>query len=197
MERNHIFLEQQDLKPQLIAYTVKEEKRPVKQMENGITALLTNDIRWLKCDIKSLNLLGSVLAKNEAYSKGAKEAILHRDGTVTEGSSTNVFIVKDSVLITHPSNHLILPGITRKVVLEIANKLGIEVKERAFSVDELLQADEAFTTSTTQEIAPVISLIMDDKTFEIGSGKPGNITKKLQEDYSELISKLPQDQTTV
>lgn len=197
MDRNHIYLEQSDLKPQLIAYTVKEEKRPLKQMEHGITAYLTDDLRWLRCDIKSLNLLGSVLAKNEAYAKGAKEAVLHRDGIITEGSSTNVFIVKDATLYTHPANNLILNGITRRVILNIAKNEGFTLKENAFTIDEFLNADEAFTSSSTAEIAPIVSVLYNENTYVLGSGKRGVITKKIQDAYTNLIEKIPQNQSTL
>jgi D-alanine transaminase len=194
MNRNHIYQGEENLKPQLVAYTVREDHRPVQQMEKGITAYLTNDLRWLRCDIKSLNLLGSVLAKNEAYAKGAKEAILHRDGTITEGSSTNVFIVKDSTLYTHPANNLILNGITRRVIIDIAKNEGLELKEIPFTIDELLNSDEAFTSASTSEICPVISVLFEEKTYQIGLGKPGEITRKIQAAYTNLIEKLPQDQ---
>jgi len=193
MDRNHIYQEESNLKPQLVAYTVREDKRPIQQMEKGITGYITNDIRWLRCDIKSLNLLGSVLTKNEAYSKGAKEAILHRDGVVTEGSATNVFMVKDSVLYTHPANNLILNGITRRVIIDIAKSEGIEVKETAFTIDELLKADEAFTSASVSEICPIVSLILEDKTYTVSTGKRGAITEKIQDAYTNLIEKIPQD----
>ncbi|GGI10357.1 D-amino-acid transaminase [Gottfriedia solisilvae] len=197
MDRNHIYRDQLDLKPQLVAYTVKEEKRPLKLMEQGITVHVTDDIRWLLCDIKSLNLLGSVLAKNKAHEKGAKEAVLHRDGIITEGSSTNVFIVKDGTLYTHPANNLILNGITRRVIIDIAKKEGIPIKETAFTIDEFLNADEAFTSSTTAEIMPIVSVLLDEKTYALGTGKRGVITQKIQDAYSDLIAKIPQNQSTL
>ncbi|WP_179887230.1 D-amino-acid transaminase [Bacillus sp. AFS088145] len=196
MNRNHIYQDEANLKPQLIAYTVREDHRPLQQMEKGITAYITNDIRWLRCDIKSLNLLGSVLVKNEAYAKGAKEAILHRDGIITEGSATNVFIVKNSTLYTHPANHLILNGITRKVVLEIAKKERLEVKEIPFSIDELLNSDETFTTASVSDILPVTSVLINEKSYSIGIGKRGEITKRIQDSYTNLIDKILQDQST-
>lgn len=197
MDRNHIYREQSDLKPQLVAYTVKEEKRPLKLMEQGITVYVTDDIRWLLCDVKSLNLLGSVLAKNKAHEKGAKEAILHRDGIITEGSSTNVFIVKDGTLYTHPANNLILNGITRRVIIDIAKKEEISIQETAFTLDEFLHADEAFTSSTTAEIMPIVSVLLDEKTYALGTGKRGVITQKIQDAYTNLIDKIPQNQSTL
>jgi D-alanine transaminase len=161
-------------------------------MEEGIKVLIHEDIRWLKCDIKSLNLLGSILVKNKAVELGAKEAVLHRSGFVTEGGSTNVFVVKENVLYTHPANNLILDGITKNVVIEIANKYQIKVVEDAFTLDFFKDADEAFTTSSTAEIMPVISYlefkngVCEENT--LGKGERGEITKFLQVKFGEEIS---------
>ena len=126
-------------------------------MENGVAVKSVDDIRWLRCDIKSLNLLGSVLAKQEAHEAGCPEAILHRDGLVTEGSSTNMFGVKDGVVYTHPVSNLILEGITRHVVLDLCKELDIPVVEEAFTLEEAFEMDEFFYTSTTAEVMPVTS----------------------------------------
>jgi D-alanine transaminase len=166
----------------LVAYT-KETERPIAQQKNGIVTVLTEDIRWLRCDIKSLNLLGNVFAKQKAKENGADEAILHRGETITEGSSSNLFIVKDNVLYTHPKTNLILPGITRDVCIALAEKLGISLVEKAFTKEDLLQADEAMITSTTMEITPVIKVDQE----RIGNGKPGEITKSLQAEFINLI----------
>ena len=122
---------------------------------------------------------------------------MHRDGIITEGSSTNVFIVKDGTLYTHPANNLILNGITRRVIIDIAKKEGIPIKETAFSIDEFLHADEAFTSSTTAEIMPIVSVLLDEKTYALGTGKRGVITQKIQDAYSGLIDKIPQNQSTL
>lgn len=167
----------------LTAYTMQGE-RPVKAMETGVAVKSVEDIRWLRCDIKSLNLLGSVLAKEEAKSAGFEEAILHRDGVVTEGSSTNMFGVKDGVVHTHPVTNLILEGITRQVVLQVCDELGIPVEEKPFTLDEALQMDEMFYTSTTAEVMPIIQL--DDHV--IGHGLRGAITKKIQ---GAFVTKIP------
>lgn len=159
----------------LTAYTV-EGDRPTVDMENGVKVKTVADIRWLRCDIKSLNLLGSVLAKEEAKQAGYAEAMLHRDRIVTEGSSTNMFGIKDGVVKTHPVSNLILEGITRQVVLEICEKLNIPVEEKAFTVEEAYEMDEFFFTSTTAEVMPIIQI--DDCI--IGDGNRGSITKKLQ-----------------
>ncbi|MBH0167924.1 D-amino-acid transaminase [Fictibacillus sp. 18YEL24] len=152
---------------------------------NGISTYLTEDIRWLRCDIKSLNLLGNVMAKRKAADFDCQEAIQHRDGTVTEGSSSNVFIVKEGTLKTHPSTNLILNGITRQIVIKLAQQNGISVLEEAFSVDELLNADEVFITSTTMEVTPVTKLVgSESQSYGIGP-----VTLKLQDDFKKQIIK--------
>ncbi|HEU5140195.1 MAG TPA: D-amino-acid transaminase [Bacillales bacterium] len=167
----------------LTAYT-KEMPRPLDQMKNGIQTVLAEDVRWLRCDIKSLNLLANVMAKQEAKDRGCAEAIFHRGDTVTEGSSSNLLIVNNGELWTHPANNLILNGITRKKVFELAESLGLKVNEQEFTVEELLRADEAFITSTTAEVTPVVQV--DDTV--IGNGKPGKITDKLREAFEASIT---------
>src|SRR5699024_2226282 len=132
----------------VVAYVIGFE-RPTTQMENGVKAIVTEDIRWKRCDIKSINLLGSVLAKQEAKSQNAFEAILYREesGYITEVSSTNIVIVIDEKLYTHPANHWILNGITRTTVLFLAKKLGIHTVEEPFTLAALRGADEVFMTS--------------------------------------------------
>jgi D-alanine transaminase len=170
--------------PVLVAYTQPGE-RPIKALQGGIAAITTEDIRWLRCDIKSLNLLGAVLAKQKAVDQQAEEAILVRDGLVTEGSSTNVFLVEDNVLWTHPADHLILHGITRQIVLQLAAERKLTVKEVAFEKERLYTADECFITSTTMEVCPVVKI--DDQL--VNQGQPGSITRMLQEDFQQLITK--------
>ncbi|ANC77039.1 D-amino-acid transaminase [Fictibacillus phosphorivorans] len=151
----------------------------------GISTYLTEDIRWLRCDIKSLNLLGNVMAKRKAADFDCQEAVQHRDGTVTEGSSSNVFIVKNGTLKTHPSTNLILNGITRQIVIQLAKENGISVIEEAFSVEELLKADEVFITSTTMEVTPVKKLVgSENQSYDIGP-----ITLKLQDHFKKQIKK--------
>jgi D-alanine transaminase len=181
--RNHAF-PTSDVVPTLVAYT-KEVARPIESLKMGVKTLLTEDIRWLRCDIKSLNLLGNLLAKQKASEKDCFEAILYRGGDVTEGSSSNTFIVKNGVVITHQSDHLILKGITKDVILDICSKNKIPVEERIFTLDELAQADEVFLSSTTAEVMPTIE--MDEKI--VGDGNPGPTTRKLQELYEQEIEK--------
>lgn len=164
----------------VVAYT-KDFPVPTQQMENGVTAKLVEDIRWLRCDIKSLNLLGNLLAKEEAASEGHFEAILHRGDTVTEGSSSNAFMVKNGVIYTHPATNLILNGITRRVIEDVCKNNEIPYQEETFLVSELLEADEVFIASTTSEVMPVIQI--DGQV--IGKGKPGAVTERLQVLFNE------------
>lgn len=166
----------------LTGYVTRRE-RPLEQLEKGIKALTTEDIRWLRCDIKSLNLLGSVFAKQKAIENGCQEAILHRNETVTECSSANFFIVKGGVVYTHPTNHLILSGVTRAAVLRLAQKLNIDVEETPFQRKDIYTADEAFLTGTITEVSPVVNV--DDQP--IADGRPGEVTRKLQQAFFELI----------
>jgi D-alanine transaminase len=156
---------------------------------DGIKVSLLDDIRWLRCDIKTLNLLGNVLANQEAFEKGSADAILHRDGVVTEGTTCNAFMVKNGILITHPADHFILNGITRIFVLQLAERLGIPVEERTYTTDELLHADEVFLTSTGERVAPVIQI--DEQL--IGNGTPGPISKRLLDAFNGEVEQFISD----
>lgn len=149
----------------------------------GITAILTEDLRWHRCDIKSLMLLPNVLAKNQAVSAGADEAIFHRDNQITEGSATSVFIVHHGKLYTHPADHWILDGITRHTVLDLAHRAGIGAFERPFTTDRLLSADEVMICGTTTPVTGVITV--DGKA--IGIGSVGPITKRIHGLYLEHV----------
>lgn len=170
------------VEPNLMAFC-KSYDRPFKDLENGVQAVTTEDIRWLRCDIKSLNLLGNVLAKEFAVKYNSAEAIQHRGETVTEGSSSNVYAVKDGVIYTHPINQFILNGITRRVIKEIAEARDIPFKEETFTVDFLKQADEIIISSTSVEVMPVVKL--DGEV--VGDGSVGPITKQLQAGFVEYI----------
>ncbi|AXH99499.1 D-amino-acid transaminase [Sporosarcina sp. PTS2304] len=171
-----------DVEPVVIGYAVNNP-RPIEQFEMGAAMKSVDDMRWLRCDIKSLNLLGNVLAKQEAFESDCQEALFVRDGVVREGSSSNAFGIKEGVLYTHPANNFILNGITRRVVLQLARDLDIPVVEQAFTLEEALVMDEFFFTSTNSEITPVITL--DGK--QIGNGVPGLLTRKLQSAFSRQL----------
>ncbi len=159
---------------------------PVKQefRDNGVKIILIPDERWLRCDIKSLNLLSNVLGKQQAKEAGCYEAVMVRDGSVTEGTSSNFFVVKDGVIWTHPATNLILKGITRTILLErLAKELDLIILEKAFDVSFVKSASEAFLSGTSTEIMPVISI--DGKL--VNDGVVGPITRKLQAAYTQLI----------
>ncbi|MGE1235520.1 D-amino-acid transaminase [Bacillus altitudinis] len=170
------------LTPQITAYTF-QVKKPIQEQTAGVKALLSEDLRWLRCDIKSLNLLYNVMEKQKASEAGAFEAILIRDGFVTEGTSSNVYAVIDGVIRTHPANHLILNGITRRKLLEVCQEEGCRVEETRMSKDELLHAQEIFISSTTAEVIPIVEI--DGQ--QVGKGVPGEITKRVQEGFQKKI----------
>jgi D-alanine transaminase len=181
--RNHAF-PSENVSPSLVAYT-KEAARPLENLKIGVKTIVTEDIRWLRCDIKSLNLLGNLLAKQKAAEVGCFEAIQHRGQDVTEGSSSNIFIVKNGMIISHQSDNLILKGITKDVILQVCERNSIPVEERTFTLDEFMDADEVFLSSTTAEVMPIIEV--DGK--KVGDGLPGPVTKRLQEWFEQEIEK--------
>jgi D-alanine transaminase len=147
----------------------------------GVAVITMPDERWPRVDIKSIALLPNVLAKQAARSQGAREAwLVDKDGRITEGSSSNAWIVnRDGKLLTHALGHDILPGITRSVLLDVIAAHGLELEERAFTVEEAYAAREAFITSATQSVMPVVRI--DGRP--IGNGAPGLIATALRRDY--------------
>ncbi|MEL4027225.1 D-amino-acid transaminase [Caldifermentibacillus hisashii] len=171
--RNHVIPE--TASPTLIGYLMPGT-RPVDLMKTGGKAVITEDLRWHYCDIKSISLLGAVLAKKKATDAGCLEAILHRDGIITEGSSTNIWMVQNGKLFTHPANQFILNGITRQKVISLLDFNQLPYEETGFTVEQLQNADELFLTSTTMEIIPIVEV----DGVKIGNGTPGDVTRKLQ-----------------
>ncbi|MEX2178896.1 MAG: D-amino acid aminotransferase [Gemmatimonadaceae bacterium] len=150
---------------------------------SGATAITQPDTRWLHCDIKTVQLLPNCMAKQQATEAGAMEAIYVRDGIVTEGTHTTVFAVKGGALYTHPAGPLILPSITRAVVLEIAKEQGVSIRETPFTIKELFTMDELFVSGTTTDVTPIVTV--DGK--RIGTGKPGPVSLSL---YGGLQARL-------
>jgi D-alanine transaminase len=148
---------------------------PKPERAAGVAVITRPDIRWYRCDIKSVNLLPNVLANQRASERGAYEAILVRDGVVTEATHSSVFAVLDGVLRTHPNGPAILPGITREVVLELAAAGGMEISETALTTAELARAEEVLLTGTTTDVMPVTSI--DGRN--VGMGTPGSLTRRL------------------
>lgn len=148
----------------------------------GVTACTCEDLRWGRCDIKSVNLLANVLAREEARKAGVFEAIFVRDGCVMEGALSNVMVVRDGVVMTTPEGPRILSGVTRTVVLDLAKKEGIPIREQFIPLDGLYAGDEVFLTGTTLEVLGVVQI--DGRT--IGSGQPGPVTKMLADRWALL-----------
>ncbi|MCT1578593.1 D-amino-acid transaminase [Oceanobacillus kimchii] len=174
--RDHIF--PQSVEPNMYAY-IQDMPRNKEALQHGVSTITQPDIRWENCYIKSLNLLPNVLAKQTAKEQGCYEAILHRDGKVTECSSSNVYLVKNGKVYTHPTTNNILYGCVRMAVERFLKDADIELIEDAFQLEDISNADEIFLSSSTSEVTPIVRV--DDKA--IGDGKPGTITKQLQHAY--------------
>lgn len=150
---------------------------PIHAVETfeGAKAIVRDDQRWSRCDIKSVSLLPNIMLRQEALEAGAVEAIQIRDGLVTEGSSTNVFVVQQGRIMTPPLSNFILGGVTRGLVLELGLKHGMAVEERQITRAELLAADEIWVTSSTKDVLPIVAL--DDQA--IGTGRPGPVWQQV------------------
>jgi D-alanine transaminase len=169
-----------DIKPTVFMFTQVKTASENEAAQNGIGLASTPDIRWARRDIKSVNLLGQVLAKKAAHDAGADEALMiDADGYVTECGSTSFFIVRDKLILTRPLNNDILPGVTRRAVVALCNSHGLRLVETRFTLDEALTADEAFISAASCYVLPVVKI--DDQ--EINAGKPGELTLRLREIY--------------
>lgn len=177
--RDHAF--PPNLAPTVFAYATPLKYPPTEQVEHGITAITAPDIRWLRCDIKAIALLPNAMLRSQALDANAAEAILLRDGFMTEGAASNIFVVRGGRLVTPPKGPLILPGVTRDLVLELARAHGVPCAEEAVSETALRSADEIWMTSSTKEILAVTRL--DGKP--VGNGKPGPIHARLLALYKE------------
>jgi len=162
----------------------------IEVVSKGISVITVDDFRWNACDIKSTSLLGSVMLRQQASAAKVEDAILIKNGVVTEGTASNVFLVKHGVLITPPTGLLLLPGITRDLVIEIAKNNAIVVEEREIQEAELYDADEIWMTSSTREIAPVIRL--NGET--VGTGAAGPMWERvmdLYQEYKQVLREQP------
>ena len=168
-----------DIPTSMIAFTSTMNLLGNPAAETGIEVISFEDLRWKRRDIKSINLLAQVLAKQAAADAGAGEAWMVEDGFVTEGASSSAYIVKGDTIITRPLSNSILPGIRRRTVLELIAREGINLEQRLFSLDEAKQADEAFITSATTITLGVVAI--DGHT--IGNGTPGPMTQKVRALY--------------
>lgn len=177
--RDHKF--PKDAAPSLLVMARRSKPAPAALLRDGASVITLPDERWGRCDIKSLNLLPNVLAKQGAAEQGAQEAwLVDKAGNVTEGSSTSAWIVtEDGVLATRPNGVEILPGITRAIVVDVVRDLGLKLELRAFSLEEARRAREAFLTSTSNYVLPITRI--DGKP--VGDGKPGPTATRLREAY--------------
>jgi len=171
------------VKPTLVMFTSVKDIVNVPAARTGIGVITVPDIRWARRDIKSVALLAQVLAKQSAAEAGAGEAWMIEDGKVTEGGSSSAFILtQDDVLVTRQNSSAILPGCTRKAVVALAEERQLRVEERPFTIQEALAAKEAFITSASSFVQPVVSI--DGKT--VANGKPGPMATRLREIYIEF-----------
>ncbi|WED24514.1 D-amino-acid transaminase [Vibrio sp. JC009] len=172
----------QDTMPTVVMFTQSRPVIDTPKAKDGIKVISIPDIRWHRRDIKTTQLLAACMGKQAAIKAGASDTWLIEDGFVTEGGSNNAYIVKDGKIITRPLSNDILHGITRASLLKMASDANIEIEERAFTIEEAYEAEEAFISSASTFVWPVVQI--DDKV--IGSGKPGPVAQKLREIYIEI-----------
>jgi len=172
-----------DVRPTLVMFVTAKTIVDAPSAKAGIAVITVPDIRWERRDIKSVALLAQVLAKQAAAAAGASEAWMVEDGHVTEGGSSTAFILtRDDVIVTRPNSNAILPGCTRKAVVKLAEERQLKVEERLFTVAEALAAKEAFITSASSFVQPVVSI--DGKP--VGDGKVGPVATRLREIYVDF-----------
>lgn len=177
-ERN--FVPEADMAPTFVAFTQPKKLYDTPAQRDGIAVALMQDSRWARRDIKTVMLLGQVLAKQAAGAEGFNDVWMFEDGHITEGASSTAFIVThDGAIITRQNSHAILPGCTRRAVMELVEKQGLKLEERAFTLAEAEAAAEAFLTSASSLVMPVVRV----GATQIGDGKPGPVTRQLQEIY--------------
>ncbi|WP_347265843.1 D-amino-acid transaminase [Paracoccus sp. (in: a-proteobacteria)] len=177
-ERN--FLPERDMAPTFVAFTQPKKLYDTAAQRDGISVALIEDCRWARRDIKTVMLLGQVLAKQAAAAAGFGDVWLFEDGHITEGASSTAFIVtRDGAIVTRPNSHAILPGCTRRAVMALVAARGMALEERAFTPAEAEAAAEAFLTSASSLVMPVVRI----GAVQIGDGKPGPVTRALQEIY--------------
>lgn len=165
--------------------TALSYERPVGNLTNGIKVILTPDIRWTRCDIKSISLLPNVMATQKAKEAEAAEALFVRDDTITEGACTSFAAVIGGILHTAPLSQHILPSVTRGAVLELCKQLHIETRQEAIPVSRLSEAEECMILGTTTEVMPVVQI--DDQP--VSGGRPGLVTRRLQAALRDLMEK--------
>ena len=166
-----------DVKPTLVAFTQVSRIVDNPNAVTGVKVISAPDIRWARRDIKSVMLLAPVLGKQAAYEAGAFEAWMVEDGFVTEGTSSNAYIIKDGKVITRGLSNHILAGCTRRSLFRLADEHGVTIEERRFTIEEAYAADEAFLTSASQFVLPIVEI----DGHRIGGGQPGPVARKLRD----------------
>ena len=178
-DRNHTH---GNLKPTVYIQSTGLNSCSKEILLKGASAISRVDIRWSQCNTKATSLLANTMYAQEAKENDAEEAILCRDGVITEGSSSNVFIVKNNCIYTHPKGPLILPGITREIIIDCANHCGIDLKEVAFDKEALMNADEVWISSSTREVLPITNI----DAQQINNGQVGPIWSLIYNQYQAL-----------
>lgn len=164
-----------DVPPTVFAFSAPLATPSAEVLEHGVAAYSSADIRWLRCDLKVTSLLANCLLRQQALERGGAEIVLFRDGFLTEGGASNVFVVKGGLLLAPPKNHLMLSGITYDVVLELAERHGVPCDVREITEAEVRGADELWMTSSTREVLPITRL--DDQP--VGDGRPGPLARQM------------------
>jgi D-alanine transaminase len=183
-KRDHAF--PKEGKPTVFMMSSPLSTPPREQIEQGVPCITATDFRWLKCDVKSVSLLGNCLLRQLAADAGAVEVVLFRDDFLTEASASNVFVVRGGKLLAPPKNHLILPGITYDVVLELAAAKGIPIELRAIAEQEVRSADELWVTSSSKEVLAITTL--DGKP--VGNGRPGPLFRTVHQAFQDFKRKV-------
>ena len=168
--------------PTAFAFASPLVTTPAEIMAKGVAAITVPDLRWSRCDLKVVSLLANVLARQQAVEQGCAEALLIRDGYLKEGAASNIFAVKDGVLLAPPKTHLMLPGITYDVILELAVQHGQALEVREITETELRAADEVWMTSSTKEVLAITML--DGQP--VGSGQPGPLGERMWQWYQDF-----------
>jgi len=176
----------EEVTPTVMAFATELAVRDPALVKQGMSVITLDDIRWERCNIKAITLLANILSQQQARDEGAQEAILVRDGMANEGTASNLFIVREGLIITPPKSSHLLPGITRDLVLELAREAGLPYAEASISVDELEHAEEIWITSSTKEVMPVTRL----NGRPVDNGHPGPMWEKMDALYGACKARL-------
>jgi D-alanine transaminase len=182
--RNHAF--PKNITPTVVLLAEPMTTPPADQLERGVSAVSAADIRWLRCDLKTTSLLANCLLRQLAVTSGCVETVLFRDSFLTEGSASSIFVVSGGMLLAPIKNHLMLPGITYDVVLELAAQHGLPCAVRDITEAEARAADELWICSSTKEVLPIVTL--DGRA--VGSGAPGPVFARMYDWYQEFKARV-------